>query len=345
MLVKRICITLLLFIVFSFVAAFALLVLNGRSLVTAEFERVAGKKVSLGKVHAVFPSKLVLEDLRIEGLAKIPRAVIVANTRAVLSGRLSIVFIELDSPEINIDLSGLSSGKVMELPGARVVTVKALGIQEKYLAVIFKPSNGIERIKVNGAVVMVQAPVTGKTWIFENVQADLRHFFLNSAGVKTDFILSASLARMNMPFVGHLARAHGKVNWPAKDMEASVEVSDEAGHTGFSAVVKSVANDCEVKGRVRLTSSQRVQASGKKPQMIEATVLDLLGSLKSDIEASFSFHTPLDKIDVGKVNISGNIITGLQSDEISGNIVGSLKAAGAKFMDKEKDNFVKPDKK
>ena len=344
MLLKRVCIALAVLLLLSFAAAFCFLALHGRELVTAELERVVGKKVYLGNVRPVFPSKLMLEDVRIEGLIKVPRAFIAADTKSLLAGHLNILFIEIDSPEINIALSGLAAGKdpgpsVAETPVAPVIVPAA---ETKPVPLKLKAAVIIERIKVNGAVVMVQAPTTGKTWIFENVQADLRKFSLGDAGVKTEFIASASLARMNVPFVGHLARARGSVNWPQRDMDASAEVVDDNGHIGFSAVLKSEANDCEVKGRVRLVSSQRAQASGKKPKMIEATVLDLLGSLKTDIDASFSFRTPLDRFDVGRVNISGNIMTGLQSEEISGNIVGSLKAAGAKLLDKNKDPSVKP---
>jgi hypothetical protein len=342
LLLRRICIGLIILFVLSFAAAFAFLALHGRALVIAELERVAVRKVTLGKVNAVFPSKLMLEDLRIEGLASIPKAVIVADTKALLTGHLKIIFIEVDSPEVNINLSGLASVDAVNVPAVVTMAESVPNTVKQPVPALLRSAGDIDRIKVNGGVVMVQAPATGKTWIFQNVQADLRDFSLSRLGVKTEFVVSASLTKMNMPFIGHLARAQGWVNWPVRDMDSSVEVADEAGHVGFSAVVKAVANDCEVKGRVRLASSQRVQASGKKQKMIEATVLDLLGSLKSDIEANFSFRTPLDRIDVGKVSISGNITTGLQSEEISGNIVGSLKAAGAKFLDKEKDPAVKP---
>jgi hypothetical protein len=345
-LLKRIVIALVILLLCLFAAAFIFLALHGRALVTAELERVSGKKVTLQGVQPAFPATLLLEGILIDGIAKIPQAVVEADAGALLTGKLRIAYIRIDSPEINIDLSVLSAGKYVTGDAAQAAA-PVLAADTVLIPTAVKPSETvnspvIDRIKINNAVVMFQAPATGKTWIFDNVTADLKHFALSRQGVRTDFIISGSLGRMNVPFVGNLAHAHGWLNWAARDMNANVEVTDEEGHLGLSAVIASAANDCEVRGRLRLTPSQHTQASGKKPKMIEATVLELLGSLKTDISSDFSFHTQMDHFDIGKVNVSGIIMTGLQSQEISGSIMGSLKHAGEKILEKDKGLLIKP---
>ena len=335
MFLKKLFLVFLILLLVTCAWAFWFVASHGRGLIVTELERATGKKVSLGSARPVFPAGLLLEDVRIDGLARVPKAFIVADARALLDGRLQIASVELYSPEINIHLTAPAVAPQPEvLPSAPS--------QGKNKVLSGKPATVIGRVKVHGGVVMVQAPSTGKTWILEDVQADLRSFSLDAAFVKTDFFISASLARMNMPFVGHLVKARGWVNWAARDMDADVEAVDVGGRVGLSAVLKSRANNCEVKGRAHLSSSQPTQASGKKSKMIESTMLDLLSSLKTDIAVDFSFRTPLDRFDVGKVSIAGNITTGLQSEEISGNIVGSLKAAGQKFLQKDAAMTIKP---
>ncbi len=322
-------------------AAFWFVSVHGRGLVIAELERATGKKVTLRLAHPVFPAGFVLKDLHIEGLAKIPKAIITVHMRTLLGGRWEIASLELQSPEVNISLSApVNAGE--QTASSTVVPVEAAQVKPIEVKKAARRDLLIDRVMIRNGIVMVQAPATGKTWILEKVQADLGPLSFDGSPGRVDFVVGASLARMNIPFVGHLAKARGWVNWAARDMEANVEALDEDGRVGLSAVLTARANDCIVKGRALLSSSQAAQATDKKPKMIEATVLGLLDSFKTDIAAEFSFRTPLDRFEVGKVSITGNITTGLQTEEISGNIVGSLKAAGARLLEKDNASLVKP---
>ena len=323
--------------VFFFALAFLFVSVKGRGLVVAELETVTGRKVTLGAVHPGFPVGLILKDLRIEGLARIPMARITVHLHALLGGHLEIASIELRSPEINIVLPAPVQSASPASGGSKAALVSVKPVVGEG-----KRSPLIDLVVVNDGTIMIQAPSTGKTWILEKVQAHLWHPVFDGTPIRTDFVVGASLAKLNVPFVGHLAKAKGWVNWAARDMQANVEALDEEGHVGLSATLTSHADDCEVKGRALLASTQEVQATAKRSKMIEAAVLDLLGSSQTDLAVDFSFHTPLDHFEVGRVNISGNITTGLQTEEISGNIVGGLKAAGARLLDKDKASMVKP---
>ncbi|MBF0593873.1 MAG: hypothetical protein HQL22_02775 [Candidatus Omnitrophica bacterium] len=333
---RQILIAVLVLLLVAAGAAFSLVVMKGRAFVAAELSRAVGKKVSVRVVRAVFPSSLILKDVRIDGLASVSRILVKIELRSLFGRHWRIASVELISPEINIGLSA-------PVPAATSPAVAPLSSPDKAVPVVLAPSvRQIGRIVFRDGTLMVQAPSTGKTWILKNVTADLKNVPLDGLSAKTEFLVSTSLEKMNMPFVGHLARARGWVNWAARDMEANVEAVDEAGRIGLSAVITARANAAEVKGRVRLLASQPAQASGKRPKMIEGAVLDLLSSMQTGIDAEFSFHTPLDRPEVSKVFISGNITTGLHSEEISGNIVGSLKAAGAKLLSNGNSPTVKP---
>lgn len=332
---RKFAVIFLLLVSLVFVAAFWVAAVRGRGIVLAELERVTGKNISLGVVYPTLSAGLVFRDLRIEGLAKMPSAQVRVRLRSLLAGRLEIASIELQSPEVNIRLAAPATSEDPQTASQVIAPVPA--------SLAVKRAPLVDRFIVRDGTLMLQAPTTGKTWIFEKVHLDLQNLALDGVlSSRTDFVLESSLARLNIPFVGHLAKARGWVNWAARDMDAGIEVVDDDGRTGLSATVTSRANVCEVKGRALMLSSQQAQSTGKKPQMLETAVLDLLRSSQTDLDVDFSFQTPLDHFEVGKVNIAGNITTGLQTDEISGNIVGSLKAAGAKLLEKESVSTVKP---
>ncbi len=334
---KKIVFVLVIILIVGSAAVLVFIASQGRSLVTAELEHLTGRKVSLDTIRPIFPGSIQLEGVKVEGLAVVPKAVIAADMGELLHRRLKIRSIELEAPQINIDLVSFAA---LEKQG-----VSANGSTDKVGKVVMparKHVAYIDRVKVRGGTVVVQAASTGKTWILDNVGADLKDFPMYGVSGRFDFNVTASLAKMNVPFLGHAVKAVGWTNWAARDMDAALEAVDVNGRVGLSAVLKSRANDCEVKGRAHLSGDQSAQASGKSSKMVESTMLNLLSSLKTDIEADFSFRTLLDRFDIGKVSLSGNITTGLQSDELSGNIVGSLKAAGANMLNKTVEPPVKP---
>ncbi|MEI6438254.1 MAG: hypothetical protein WCO69_05855 [Candidatus Omnitrophota bacterium] len=311
---------------------------KGRALVAAELGRATGRHVTLGAARPSFPPGMVIKDLKIEGLARVPKAQVFVDLRALLGGSFRIASLEFYSPEVTVSLPAPVVAPTAGATGPAPVVPSAVA-PASAPSINLGNAPLIERLDIYGGSLFVQAPSTGKTWILDQVRISVKDFSLSH---RADFTLEASLAKLNMPFVGHLAKAAGWINWAARDMEATVEAHDEDGRVGLSVVLASRANVCEVKGRALLSSRQAAQATGKRPKMIEAAVLDLLDSSKSEIAADFSFQTALDHFSIGRVNIAGNITTGLQTQEISGNIVGSLKAAGAKLLEKDKAGMVKP---
>lgn len=328
---RKILVVLLIGIIVFFASVYWFVAFQAPRLVKDRFERATGKTITIGSVRPFFPDRLICDEITISGELHIPRTLVVVDSLALLTGKLRIAEVSLLLPEIKVALP-------VELAAEGDIEPA----KEKLANPLAEPVNAkknvdaaINLVRIVRGVVVAQDAARTKTWVLDNVQAEIKNFPLSGVAVKTNFIVEASLARMNLPFVGHKARASGWVNWAARDMDASVQVLDESGRAGLSAVLTSRNNDCEVKGKVKLSSGQSAQSSGKKAKMVEAAVLELLSSLQTNIEANFSFRTRLDRFQVGKVNISGNITTGLHSDALSGNIVGGLKSAGSKMMEKD----------
>ncbi len=298
---------------------------RGASLATAELRRVTGMPVRIGRVTPGFPFGVVLSDVVIGRVLKVPRVHISWDAVALWRGQLRPAFVDLDAPEINID-----AGRTMPATGAGV----AASVTAPGRVTTAGPGRGavLERVRIENGRVMLQIPETGKTWIVEKVRADITQVPLDGTPGQTWIRATASLAAMDIPFIGTQVAAEGWVNWAARDMNAHLNVSHGDGHVGLEAALVSRSNVLDVKGRVILTRDQRALASGRRSRMVEGALLDMLAATGTDINAGFSFQTAMDRFDPGRIKIEGAITTELHSGEISGNIVGNLKAAGAQFL-------------
>jgi hypothetical protein len=168
--------------------------------------------------------------------------------------------------------------------------------------------------------------------VLERIQLRAENVPLTDTPARTEFSATASLTKLDAPFIGHFAKMSGWLNWAAKDMDAALQVIDDDGRVGVDAKFASRQNDMTVFGSMKLSADQGPQAAGKKSGRVENAVLGILSSTLTDIEAGFSFKTRMDHFEMSKVSLTGHITTGLNSSQTSGNIVAGLKAAGEELF-------------
>jgi hypothetical protein len=325
---REIIVGLLMLVLAACVAGFWFVAFKGKPLLVKELRRLTGHEVTVATVRPVFPAGLKLTGFKIETLLDAPRVVVFVDPLALVGGKVRLMLVELEAPQINIDAAKLS--------GEPEDATDNTGVASSASAVSVSENAG-ERVtlgvlKVRGASVMFQHPSAGRTWILEHVDAELRHIPLDGQPLRTDIIVAASLEKMNVPFVGHLLKIRGWANWPRRDMQVLLEALDDAGRPGLSANAVSRNNEMVVSGKARLSLGQQKQSSGKKSRMVEDVVLGLLEASGTEVESEFSFKTRMDRPEIGAVALKGVITTQLNSSGTSVNIVGALKAAGKEMI-------------
>ncbi len=303
---------------------------KGRPLLLNELRVITHRDVSIGSISIAFPGGLLLEQIEIKGLASIAKAVVLVDVNEGLHGRLAFSSADVFSPKVNIDLAPPKELKVetVQVDDKPVLSGSVPAQQPKKARVL-------PRLNIHDGILMFQSPEAGRTWVVDKINAQLSDVPLGDLSQQTSFYVSASLQQMNVPFVGHLVKMNGWLNWQARDMEASISVIDDDGRVGVDAKLVSKSNDLLVSGKARLAMGQQKQASTVKTRMVEDVVLGLLDATGTEVDSEFSFTTQMDNPKIGPIKLTGTITTGLNSSAVSGNIVGALKALGAEVLGPE----------
>ena len=302
--------------------------LNARRIFNAQISSLTRRHVEAKDVRAEFPARLVVEGLSIDGILTCEQVRASIDVLSLLGRDIRIRTLELVRPSLIWEQTApeteTSAEAVLSEKGAKVAH-KAVVVRSVILAKLLI-HNGIVKVVTNKA--------DGKTraYVIDGVQLRARNVPLTDTPARTEFFATASLVQLNVPFVGHFLKASGWLNWAAKDMDAIAQVMDDNGKVGLDAKIFSRQNDMAVSGSVILAGGQEAQATGKKAGMVENVLLNVMMSTNSDIDMGFSFKTKMSRPEIGTVNLSGHITTGLNSSVTSGNIVAGLKAAGEELL-------------
>ena len=303
---------------------------NGRTVFIDRVSALTNRPVTLGAVRPVFPMGLVLDDLAIEGLLTALHARVNVDVMALLRGELTFSSAKLVEPVFFLERS---DNAALKLPPPAGTTqdgtpppVAAPQPATKRRPVVLK------KLVIEGGVLSLRDVKAGREWTVDRIAGDVENIPLTGTPVRTKLFLTASLARLDVPFVGHFLKATGWVNWAARDMDVLAQAVDDAGRVGLDVKLVSKANDLLVEGKARFTGSHVKPAAGKNAGAVESAALGVLSALGTDIDVGFSFHTQMDRFDVGQIALSGNVVTDLQPGAPSGNIVNGLKSVGEELL-------------
>ncbi len=313
--------------IFVVVLLYGYLSLNARRIFDTQASALTKRRVEARSVSAAFPAGLVVEGLSVEGVLECPRVRVAIDIFSLLGQVTRIRMIELDSPVVVWDPAaavpgasqdkGALSGDVVTAPvpsgsSSRPIILTELVIDDGTLKIVARNAAGERREYGVGQIHLHAQDVP-----------------LTAVSVRTDFSLTASLAKMKVPFSGHLLKAQGWLNWAARDMDAVAQVMDDVGHAGLEVKLVSQRNDMKVSGTFNISGMKSSSSANKKKKRVEDIVLGLLASTGKDIRAGFSFGTKMDDINLEAAGLSGDITTGLNSSPTSGNIVAGLDPASA----------------
>ena len=303
-------------------SAYAYLYFNARRIFNEQVSALTECQVRARIVRAVFPAGLLVQDLSIDGLLTCERARVTLDWASLLSRHIRVRTLELDTPVLVWEKTlskpaGAPTANDLQaaVPSGRsswrtsVILTQAL-IHNGVLKVVVKDDAGHE----------------SAVHVIDHIELRADNVPLTPRPQRTEFFIRCSLAKLNLPFVGHLLKIQGALNWAARDMDAQAQTIGDDGRVGLDVKLVSRQNDMVVMGTIKFAGDQPPEATGSKGGMIENVTLSALLSTRTDVQAGFSFKTKMDDLRVEKIHMSGLVTTGLNDPLSSGNIVAGLKA-------------------
>lgn len=309
---------------------YAYLALNGRRIFNEQITALTCRHIEVRSIKVEFPAWIIVEGLLVDGVLTCPRARVLVDARGLFGAVRRIGRVELEAPVIawNRDpgpAQGAAAGKDTAAPAERVAAARPVVIARLVVR------DGVLKVRGDdGSGVPQEHRI-------EDVRLTADNVFVTDTPGRTDFTAMASLAKLDVPFLGHFLKASGWFNWAARDMDAVAQVIDDDGRVGVDAKLSSRQNNLAVFGTLKLAGDQGPQATGARAGLLENVVLGALDATRTDIVADFSLNTKMDRVDPDVVKLSGHITTGLNSSVTSGNIVAGLKAVSEELLKEPTD--------
>lgn len=308
------------------------LALNGRRLFNEQASSLTNRKVTVQAIRVRVPAVVVLDGLSAEGLLGIQRARLSIDPLAILRGRLRIISAELTGPVLFLE-RGPDAKLALPRPAggaARPAGTGPAGTASAPVPVV------VQALSVSGGEVRLKDQASGREWAVKDIRGALRDVPLTGTPAKTSFLVTASLAGMDLPFVGDSLKAQGWLNWAAKDMDARVQAGDDEGRLGLNAQLLSAANVLKVAGHISLSGGRSGKDRKRQGGAVEKSVLGVLGALSGAIEADFSFTTAMDKFALpDDIPFRGKFSSELKSGQTLGTIVDEMRTVGEELLQKE----------
>jgi len=150
------------------------------------------------------------------------------------------------------------------------------------------------------------------SFAMEDVDLTAEHLMFPVKAGRTQFNVLGRLVKKGNPLSGSSVEGHGWVDIVQRDMEVSVKVVEADGSAGMTAEAISKNNDMEVKGEIKfqniLMGSDR-DDSTEASTVVNNLISSALSSAGVEIGAKFSFKTKMDDFHPEQVSFSGNVVT------------------------------------
>jgi uncharacterized protein involved in outer membrane biogenesis len=299
---------------------YAYLTLNADRIFHSQARALTQRHVDVRSIRVEFPATLLVEGLAVENVFSCAQARASVDVFSLFGKDVRLHAIELDRPLLVWERS---SAAPEQRTTEAAVAPRALPVMVHPRSVLL-----MHLVIHHGTLKVVNKDETGaiSAQVIERIELRANNVPLTDTPARTDLFITASLAKLDMPFIGRSLKVSGWLNWAARDMDAVAQAIDGNGRVGLDAKLVSRQNDMAVFGNVKLGGNgEDKPAATDKAGAIEDAVLGLLTSSMTDIEAGFSFKTKMDRFEIGPVSLSGRITTGLNSEATSGNIVAGLK--------------------
>jgi len=294
---------------------------HGKPILEYQLSRFFDQPISIKDVSILFPSTIVLRELKVPGAFEARSVLLKVVIPNPLQREWVAASLRLENPRIifsrredNVVGWGEAPGKNLE---PEPLASSTAGNQKVWWQ---DWTIRIRHFNAAGADIVFKDEAT----VFELAKVDMavHNFTFPLKEGKMGFVLRGKLVAAPEAFSGKICKAHGWVNWPRRDMDAQVKISLESGETVLSANGRAVNNDLRVDGRIRVSSSMAGEKGGRDG---ESGFSDFLWGTVNlagvEVDTKFSFSTRLDQPRVGKVKVEGD----LGFSQPTGNIIEKLQ--------------------
>lgn len=305
-------------LVFSAVHFF--LLLQGKSFIARQLERLTHKKVSIGYFDIILPLNLDIRNINIEGLARIDSLYISPSILGFLTGNIALNNVRIVGPELTYQR--VQAGAI-EAP--KTASQSPAVKKKQPLRLIFKNLD----IK-NGRINFIDYTVGGEgiKVVIKNIDLRLTNLYVFPRSVITNFELKGKIPWQEDKEEGKI-EAEGWINLFKKDMQATLKIEDidgiylypyysnwvdlektriEKAKLNFSSNIHGLNNNITADCHLELTDIVRrplsPEESEEKAAKIAEAVLDVFRALnQGKIVLDFIIRTKMDRPEFGFGNI------------------------------------------
>ncbi len=216
-----------------FAVTFIFLLIEGKSIITAQLEKATHKKVTIGYVGLTLPFNVEIKNLEIPGTTKIAYASISPSIPGLLGGDIVLNDLKLVNPQFTYVRTSPGAGgaglpfavsteniALTPQPKASLQPKAATG-KTKYLRLIIKHLN-IKDARID--FFDQTLPDGGIKIVFKNINLNLSDLYIYPRSAVTRFKLEASIPWLEGQEEGRI-EMQGWVNLFKKDMDATLKIS------------------------------------------------------------------------------------------------------------------------
>lgn len=321
-----------------FITAYAFLRFLGKAMIIEQIEGLTHRKVSIGNLDLALPFNLEIQNLNIEGLAKIESLSISPSIPYLIIGNLAFNNVSIVRPQFTFERT--APAQAAELPATQVTPPTTAAPETKVETKVETevasenkwPSRFIfKRFTVKeGGIDFIDYTVKP-----EGIKITLKDINLNLTNLYTfpfptiaNFELKARIPWQEGNVEGKI-NAEGWFNFYKKDMQAAIDIRDidgiylspyysnwidlekariEKANLNFTSSIQGLNNNVSAECHLELTDIVRKprppEAPQEKEEKVTNLVLDTLKELdQGKIVLNFTIKTKMDRPEFGIGNI------------------------------------------
>ena len=321
-------------LVLLFAAAYGILRFLGKAMIIEQIEGLTHRKVSIGNLDFALPFNLEIQNLNIEGLAKIESLSISPSIPYLIIGNLAFNNVIIVRPQFTFERT--APAPTTESPAAEVTpattALPETKVETKVASANKWPTRFIfKRFTVKeGEIDFVDYTVKpeGIKITLKDINLDLTNLYTFPFSTITNFDLKARIPWREGNEEGKI-NVEGWFNFYKKDMQATIDIRDidgiylspyysnwidlekariEKANLDFTSSIQGLNNNVSAECHLELTDILRKprppEAPQEKEEKVTNLVLDTLKELdQGKIVLNFTIKTKMDRPEFGIGNI------------------------------------------
>ncbi|GEM_PF-5170637 len=331
---KIVSVALCLLLVFFF-SLIVLVRLHGKAFIEQRASLMLHRPVTVVDVRLIFPMVLDIKGFNVEGLLWVEEAQVRCDPMTFVGRSFHLSEVKLMNPVLTLHRSQDNQviwAEHYDEGTPEPSTVKAQNTQP----VSRKIKASIRSlIAENGQIYFPSHLSDDELEVeFHNVLLTAKNVPLSGQSMDAGFDFSSVIVGDNVPFAGDHLKGSGRVNWPARNMDAVFKVVNPQGKIDVEVNLNSKHNDMMVRGHAK-TRRMNLKAQEPASGSMEHLLLDAIESAGVEVGLDFSFPIKMDRWELRNIDFSGNLSA---SDEgkTGPEKVEDLKNIGQRLYDQYK---------